>query len=84
MKASLKRALRQQPQVGVQYLRRALNLLEWGRTIWRDVPKDDRGAIFLDTFVTGLRGMYLRMFMEVSSESLFLGRWVNSITGLRR
>ncbi|OAX34055.1 TPR-like protein [Rhizopogon vinicolor AM-OR11-026] len=29
-----------------------------------DVPKSDRGTISEDTFLTGLRGIYLKMFME--------------------
>ncbi|KAJ8595201.1 hypothetical protein M405DRAFT_391681 [Rhizopogon salebrosus TDB-379] len=64
MKASLKGGLGRQPQAGVQYFIRALDLLEWGRNIWKNVPKSDRGAIFEDTFITGVRGLYLKMFVE--------------------
>lgn len=72
MKASLKGGLGRQPQAGVQYFIRALDLLEWGRNIWKNVPKSDRGAIFEDTFITGVRGLYLKMFMEVGHEYSFL------------
>ena len=64
--------LRNQPQTGVEYLKRALDLLQWGRTVWKDVPKSDRGVIFEDTFVVGVRSMYLKEFMEVGSEFLFI------------
>jgi hypothetical protein len=73
MKASVDGGVRRQPQAAVQYYRRVLDLLEWGRTVWKDVPKSDRGVIFEDTFVTGVRGSYLRMFMNVGRKSLFLG-----------
>ncbi|OJA15547.1 hypothetical protein AZE42_09878 [Rhizopogon vesiculosus] len=64
MRASIDGNLRQEPQAGVHYLRRALDLLEWGRSIWENVPGDDRGEIFEDTFVIGVRGMYLKVFSE--------------------
>ncbi|OAX32805.1 hypothetical protein K503DRAFT_804927 [Rhizopogon vinicolor AM-OR11-026] len=64
MRASVEGNLREEPQAAVQYFKRALDLLEWGRTIWKDVPKDNRGAIFEDTFLTGVRGLYLKMFMN--------------------
>ncbi|OJA20368.1 hypothetical protein AZE42_09500 [Rhizopogon vesiculosus] len=71
MRGSLDGGLRREPQAGVQFLRRALDLLEWGRIIWKDVPKSERGTIFEDTFLTSLRGIYLNMFVEVGRESLF-------------
>ncbi|OAX32804.1 hypothetical protein K503DRAFT_701512, partial [Rhizopogon vinicolor AM-OR11-026] len=64
MRAAMDGNLRQEPQASVHYLRRALDLLEWGRSIWENVPKDNRGEIFEDTFVIGVRGMYLKMFSE--------------------
>jgi stress-induced-phosphoprotein 1 len=70
--------LREQPQAGVEYYRRALDLVEWGRTIWKDVPKASRGAIFEHSFLIGVRSLYLKMFMNVGREfSIFLGRGLN-------
>ncbi|KAG1770956.1 hypothetical protein EDD22DRAFT_976982 [Suillus occidentalis] len=59
-----KGGLREQPQAGVEYYRRALDLVEWGRTIWKDVPKSSRGAIFEHSFLIGVRSLYLKMFMN--------------------
>ncbi|KAG0697468.1 hypothetical protein DFH29DRAFT_856926 [Suillus ampliporus] len=56
--------LRNEPQAGVQFLKRAIDLLEWGRNIWKNVTKSDRGAIFQDTFLRGVRTMHLKMFMD--------------------
>lgn len=64
MKAALEGGLREQPQAGVEYYRQALDLVEWGRTIWKDVPKSNRGAIFEHSFLIGIRSLYLKMFMH--------------------
>lgn len=70
MRAGLEGGLREQPQAGVEYYRRALDLVEWGRTIWKDVPKSSRGAIFEHSFLIGVRSLYLKMFMNVGRVSL--------------
>ncbi|OAX35056.1 hypothetical protein K503DRAFT_851394 [Rhizopogon vinicolor AM-OR11-026] len=67
MKASLDGSVRQKPHSAVQHLKRALDLLEWGQTIWKDFPKSDRGTIFEDTFVAGVRAFYLKTFMNAYS-----------------
>ncbi|KAG1804702.1 uncharacterized protein HD556DRAFT_1225627 [Suillus plorans] len=68
MRAAFEGGLRDQPQAGVQYYRRALDLVEWGRTIWKDVPKSSRGAIFEHSFLIGIRSMYLKMFMNAYTD----------------
>ncbi|KAG2122778.1 hypothetical protein DEU56DRAFT_983975 [Suillus clintonianus] len=64
MRAAFEGGLRQEPQAGVEYYRRALDLVEWGRTIWKDVPKASRGAIFERSFLIGIRSLYLKMLMS--------------------
>lgn len=49
----------------VEYLSRALEVLEWGRKTWSQIPKASRGTIFEDTFIRGVRNMYLTALMEV-------------------
>ncbi|KAG1843800.1 hypothetical protein DFJ58DRAFT_731469 [Suillus subalutaceus] len=68
MRAALDGGLRQQPQAGVEYYRRALDLVEWGRTIWKDVPKSDRGVVFEHSFLIGVRSLYLKMFMNAYTD----------------
>ncbi|KAK0446162.1 hypothetical protein EV421DRAFT_1792770 [Armillaria borealis] len=48
----------------VEYLSRALEVLEWGRKTWSQIPKASRGAVFEDTFIRGVRNMYLTALME--------------------
>ncbi len=59
--------LRGQHQAEVEFLSRALDILEWGRERWADVPRSDRGSIFEITFIRGVRNMHLHAMMEVLS-----------------
>ncbi|KAG2035797.1 hypothetical protein BDR03DRAFT_983442 [Suillus americanus] len=68
MRAVLDGGLKQQPQAGVEYYRRAIDLIEWGRTTWKDVPKSDRGVVFEHSFLIGVRSLYLKMFMNAYTD----------------
>ncbi|KAF9068933.1 hypothetical protein BDP27DRAFT_1421362 [Rhodocollybia butyracea] len=48
---------------GIELVRNALNFLTWGRKVWRDVPRDDRGTIFDITFRRGVWNLYLSLLM---------------------
>lgn len=52
---------------------RAVEILQWGRELWEDIPKDDRGAIFELTFLRGLRSLRLEYLMKVSRIPIVLG-----------
>lgn len=67
MKGMLESHLGGRPDTGVQFLKRVVNLLEWGRLVWKNVHKDDRGVIFEDTFLRGVRSMHLMMSMNAYS-----------------
>jgi hypothetical protein len=49
----------------IEFFRRALDILEWGSSKWKDVPRDDRGAIFESSFIRGVRKLYLDALWEV-------------------
>ncbi|KAG6911301.1 hypothetical protein DXG01_002140 [Tephrocybe rancida] len=42
----------------------ALQVLEWGARVWRNVPAEDRGVIFEDTFIRGVKRLYLDFLVE--------------------
>ncbi|KAF8554466.1 hypothetical protein OG21DRAFT_1476945 [Imleria badia] len=69
MRAIFDSELRQVPQVAVERLKETLELLHWGRQIWRDVSKDDRGAIFENTFVRGVKSIYLETLMAAHEKA---------------
>ncbi|KIK36702.1 hypothetical protein CY34DRAFT_55520, partial [Suillus luteus UH-Slu-Lm8-n1] len=64
MRSMLDSHMRNNPEVGIQFLKRAVDLLEWGQNIWKNVTRTDRGMIFQDTFLRSVRSMHLRMFMD--------------------
>lgn len=69
----------------LEFHTRAIEVLEWGRQVWRSVPKDDRGAIFEITFLRGVKSLRLDTMMRVSrarglfiiicSSECFAGSW---------
>jgi hypothetical protein len=52
---------------GVEFLRRALDVLEWGSREWKDVPHSDCGVIFDLSFIRGVRRRYLDELMKVGT-----------------
>ncbi|KAJ3869181.1 hypothetical protein EV359DRAFT_77009 [Lentinula novae-zelandiae] len=54
-------------QLGVEFHRNALNMINWGRKVWRDVPKSERGVIFDLSFRRGVWNMYLDTLMGASA-----------------
>lgn len=51
-------------------MRKAITVLRWGASTWKDVPKEDRGSIFEPTFIFAARKLYLSSIIEV--------RYINS------
>jgi len=51
----------------IEFVGRAIEILEWGRSAWATVPKDDRGAIFEWTFLRGVKALYLNMYHKVEA-----------------
>lgn len=60
-------ALRRRHDVAVEFYSRAIEVLNWGRIAWKDVPQEKRGAIFSDTFVRGVKDLHLTALMQVGS-----------------
>ncbi|KAA1471420.1 hypothetical protein DENSPDRAFT_776432 [Dentipellis sp. KUC8613] len=56
-------------QTAMDYYSRVLSVLEWGRHLWKDVPREQRGSIFDATFVRGVKRLFLQTFIEAYSEN---------------
>ena len=48
-----------------EFYRNAVEVLEWGARVWKDVPKSDRGAIFEPSFIRGVKRLHLKSQMKV-------------------
>ncbi|KAI0793350.1 hypothetical protein C8Q75DRAFT_557045 [Abortiporus biennis] len=53
----------------IEYLTRVIEVLDWGRKVWRDVSEDDKGVIFLDSFYMGVRAMLMQAYMYLHAEN---------------
>ncbi|KAF9041911.1 hypothetical protein BDZ89DRAFT_1034726 [Hymenopellis radicata] len=58
-----------QPAQKFEQFRNAITVLRWGAKIWKDIPREDRGAIFETTFINGVRRLYLDAIMDHASTS---------------
>jgi hypothetical protein len=51
--------------VALEFLGYALEVLDWGRQAWKNIPNEVRGTIFKSTFIRGVRSLHMRALMEV-------------------
>ncbi|KIJ31284.1 hypothetical protein M422DRAFT_267089 [Sphaerobolus stellatus SS14] len=49
----------------VETFERTIRALELGRQTWASVPKTDRGIIFEDTFIRGVKAMHMNAYMKM-------------------
>jgi len=55
--------------IGMGYLTRVVDVLDWGRRIWQNVSVDDRGVVFELSFIRGDKRQRLIFMHQVSSSS---------------
>ncbi len=46
---------------------RCLEVVEWGRELWKDVPASVHGKVFDESFIWGLRNLYLQLILQVGA-----------------
>ncbi|CAA7268089.1 unnamed protein product [Cyclocybe aegerita] len=51
--------------VAMEYYSRVIDILEWGRRTWANVPKIDRGVIFELSFIRGAKRLRLNALHEI-------------------
>ncbi|KAF8917242.1 hypothetical protein CPB85DRAFT_1431511 [Mucidula mucida] len=47
----------------LEYCRQTLNVIEWGRKEFKDVPLEDKGEVFSDVFLRSVRSHYLKVLL---------------------
>src|SRR5438876_9868626 len=65
MRGFLEGGMRKNYVAREEFFRRAIDVIEWGRSAWKNVSRTERGAIFDETFLRGLRAMHMNALMEV-------------------
>jgi len=68
MRGFLEGGLRNAKAVEVEFLGYALEVLDWGRRAWKNVPKDDRGVIFEKTFIRGVKCLHINALMQAYAQ----------------
>lgn len=65
MRGFIEGTVRRNHVAEVEFFGQAIEILKWGRSIWKNVPKSQRGAIFEETFLFGARSLYLEAYVKV-------------------
>ncbi|KAL6299613.1 hypothetical protein BKA93DRAFT_819814 [Sparassis latifolia] len=69
MRALIADKIQQKSDDALKFYDWILDVLQWGRRVWKSVPKDDRGSVFESTFVRGVRSLRLESLMEACSKN---------------
>ncbi|THH28442.1 hypothetical protein EUX98_g5763 [Antrodiella citrinella] len=64
MRGFMEQTMLQRNEIGVEFIGRALEVLRWGVEKWKDVPQEQKGAIFVITFIRGVHSIYLETYMK--------------------
>ena len=51
----------------MEYFSQAIGVLQWGRNVWQKVPREQKGEIFDNTFLRGVKRLFLSAFVKVTS-----------------
>jgi stress-induced-phosphoprotein 1 len=65
LKAFLDMGISQEYLVAHEFCTRAIEVIEWGRAIWKDIPREDKGSIFELTFLRAVRALRMDASMNV-------------------
>ena len=68
MRAFIEDRARKNSEVALKFYGWVLDVLQWGRRVWKDIPKSDRGAVFEDTYLIGVRGLQIEALMDVCDQ----------------
>lgn len=66
MRAFFEYAFHGNAETTVDLYTSVLEVLKWGAELWKDVPSEDKGAVFQPTFIRGVKCLRLDAFMKVN------------------
>ncbi|KII90584.1 hypothetical protein PLICRDRAFT_106955 [Plicaturopsis crispa FD-325 SS-3] len=64
LRGFLQGGLKQDHHIAVEFYDRAIEVLNWGRQVWRGVRAEDRGTVFEASFVRGVRHLRIEAYMQ--------------------
>jgi hypothetical protein len=66
MRGFLAGSLNGNGEVALEFYNSALEILRWGAERWKDVPDEEKGAIFEPWFACGIKGLRIGAYLAVS------------------
>jgi len=66
MRAFFEDVLRNNAETALEFYTSAIEVLKWGAERWKDVPSEEKGAIFQPTFMRGVKCLRLDALMKVN------------------
>ena len=67
MRAFIEDGVRGNTEAALEFYNSAMEVLEWGSERWKDVPFEEKGAIFQPTFIRGVKCLRLDVLLKVNS-----------------
>ncbi|KAL0058766.1 hypothetical protein AAF712_014538 [Marasmius tenuissimus] len=80
----LQGGLNQNEVLQLEYLDRVLEVVRWGRREWNKVPTENRGVVFLESFMYGVQGLHMEALMKVSSREKNIEKKLQRLEELRK
>jgi len=65
MRAFFEDTLKNNVETALEFYTSAIEVLKWGAERWKDVPSEDKGAIFQPTFMRGIKCLRLDTLVRV-------------------
>ncbi|KAH9846628.1 hypothetical protein C2E23DRAFT_890715 [Lenzites betulinus] len=63
MRAFIQSNVTNEPEAALDFYTSAIEVLQWGRSTWKDISSKDRGAIFQESFLRGIKCLRLETLM---------------------
>lgn len=65
MRAFVSANIAQQYITAIELFREAVEILQWGRQKWKDVPSKEKGTMFEPTYIRAVKRIYMTTLIEV-------------------
>lgn len=65
MRGFMEDKLKNNIETALEFYTSALDVLQWGKELWKDVSFDDKGAVFRETFMRGIKCRRLEALIGV-------------------
>ena len=65
MRAFIDDRIKDDIETALEFFASAMDLLRWGKELWKDVPFEEKGEVFRPAFIRGVRCLHLEALLRV-------------------